>query len=112
MGRKKIEIDWNFVNDKLANFWEGTEVAAHLGIHYATLERAVKDKHRVAFVDYKAQKRAKGEAVLREIQLKTALEGNVNMQIWLGKQYLGQADKSEVKQKDLRLNFNNNLKDV
>lgn len=54
-------------------------------------------RNKVAFVVYKAQKRAKGEAVLREIQLQTALEGNVTMQIWLGKQYLGQNDKTVVK---------------
>jgi len=31
------------------------------------------------------------------MQWKSAEKGNVTMQIWLGKQILGQADKSEVK---------------
>jgi len=97
MGRKKIDIDWEIVDEKLGKFYEGTEVAAYLGINYATLERRVKEVHKVDFADYKRQKRAKGEAILRELQLKTAMEGNVTMQIWLGKQYLNQSDKSEIK---------------
>jgi len=95
MARKKIEIDWEFVDEKLANFWEGTEVVAHLGINYATLERRIKEVYKVDFVEYKRQKRAKGEAVLRELQLRTAMLGNVTMQIWLGKQYLGQKEKTD-----------------
>ena len=97
-GRKKIEIDWDWVDEKLANFWEGTEIAAHLGIHKETLYDRVKDKFKTDFSDYKAKKRAKGKAVLRELQLKTAMEGNVTMQIFLGKQYLDQADKQQIEQ--------------
>lgn len=33
---------------------------------------------------------------LRRVQWKNAMKGNVTMQIWLGKQMLGQADKAEV----------------
>jgi len=33
---------------------------------------------------------------LRRAQIKTALDGNPTMQIWLGKQYLGQHDKIEI----------------
>ena len=33
---------------------------------------------------------------LREAQTKSALGGNVTMQIWLGKQYLKQTDKQET----------------
>jgi len=112
MGTNRITIDWEFVDKKLANFWEGTEIASALGINKETLYDRVKKKFKIDFSDYKAQKRAKGESVLREIQLKTAMDGNVTMQIWLGKQYLGQADKSEVKQSDITLHFDENLKDV
>lgn len=37
-----------------------------------------------------------GRASLRRMQFKNAQKGNVTMQIWLGKQYLGQKDKQEV----------------
>ncbi len=99
MGRKKIEIDWLIVDEKLSNFCEGTEVAAFLGINYVTLERRVKEKYKVDFVEYKRQKRAKGEIVLRELQMKSAKEGNVTMLIWLGKQYLNQTDKADYTSK-------------
>jgi len=97
MGRKKIDIDWNIVDEKLSHFCEGTEIAEHLGISFDTLNRRVKQEYNLDFADYKAQKRAKGEMILRELQLKSAKEGNVTMQIWLGKQYLNQIDKAETK---------------
>lgn len=37
-----------------------------------------------------------GKASLRRMQFKSAEDGNVTMQIWLGKQMLGQRDKSEI----------------
>ena len=109
MGRKKIEIDWEVVDDKLSKFCEGTEIAALLGITEDTLYNRVKEVFNLDFSVYKAQKRAKGEQILRELQLKSAMNGNVVMQIWLGKQYLGQSDKAETKHEfknELPVNFN------
>lgn len=42
--------------------------------------------------------RNKGNMSLRRLQWKNAELGNVTMQIWLGKQRLGQTDRQEVKQ--------------
>lgn len=39
----------------------------------------------------------KGKAKLRRLQWQSAEKGNVVMQIWLGKNYLGQTDKVEQK---------------
>lgn len=36
---------------------------------------------------------------LRMAQLKNAFDGNAVMQIWLGKQYLGQTDKNDIELK-------------
>ena len=48
---------------------------------------------------FKAQKRASGESLLLQKQFESAIEDkNISMLIWLGKQRLGQSDKSEVKQ--------------
>ena len=95
MGRKKIEIDWNVVDEKLSHFCNGTEVAAFLGMHEDTLYKRIEEKYKMGFSAYRAQKRAKGEMILRELQLKSAKEGNTSMLIWLGKQYLGQTDKTD-----------------
>jgi len=93
MARSKIDIDWSVVDEKLSKFCEGHEVAAFLGISYKTLERAVRDKFGMLFIDYKAQKRSKGEVLLRELQWNKAAKGDTAMQIFLGKQYLGQSDR-------------------
>jgi hypothetical protein len=39
---------------------------------------------------------AVGRMSLRRKQWKAAEDGNTTMLVWLGKQYLGQSDKSEV----------------
>jgi hypothetical protein len=36
-----------------------------------------------------------GKKSLRRLQFDSARKGNVTMQIWLGKQYLGQRDRTE-----------------
>lgn len=63
------------------------DIAIILGIPEDSLEREYGDLIR------------KGEAMLRvtlrKLQLNSAVKGNVQMQIFLGKQYLGQSDKSE-----------------
>ena len=40
--------------------------------------------------------RENGRASVRRMQFNSAKAGNVTMQIWLGKQYLGQKDKQET----------------
>jgi len=78
----------------LSHFCEGTEVASALGISFDTLDRRVREEFETDFADYKAKKRALGERELRELQIKTARR-SVTMQIWLGKQYLNQKDRSD-----------------
>lgn len=50
----------------------------------------------MSFAEYSDQKRAKGKLSLRRKQFQLALSGDRTMLIWLGKQYLGQVDKSEL----------------
>ena len=40
--------------------------------------------------------RSKGKTRLRQMKWKSAEQWNVSMQIWLGKQMLGQSDKQEI----------------
>jgi hypothetical protein len=70
------------------------EAAALLGISIRCFEeflRANKNAREVW-----DEGRESGKASLRRMQFKNAQAGNVTMQIWLGKQYLGQKDKQEV----------------
>ena len=96
MGRKKINIDWELVDDLLSKFCEGTEVAAALGINFDTLAYKIKERFNLDFSEYKRQKRAIGEKSLRQKQLELAMQGNYSLLIFLGKQYLGQSDKQHT----------------
>ncbi|GAI19955.1 unnamed protein product [marine sediment metagenome] len=95
MSRKKINVDFEVVNEKLSNFCDGIEIAAYLGISFDTLERRIKQEFNADFADYKAQKKAIGTGSLRELQMDQARKGNVSMLIFLGKNYLGQTDKAD-----------------
>jgi hypothetical protein len=93
-GRPKIEIDFAEV-DKLCQIQcTGEEIASFFEISYDTLERRCKEQFKVSFAEYIKEKSAKGKSSLRRLQWKAAMNGNVTMLIWLGKQYLGQTDKT------------------
>lgn len=93
VGRKKAKIDWNKVDKLLEAGCTGVEIAASLGVHYDTLARACKSEKKTNFADYLQEKRASGDSLLRAAQFKSAMSGNTSMQIWLGKNRLGQSDK-------------------
>lgn len=50
----------------------------------------------MTFSDVFRKKRGQGKVSLRRMQWKTAEAGNVTMQIFLGKNLLGQSDKQEI----------------
>ena len=56
------------------------------------------------FCEYKAEKRAKGDTLLRVKQYDAAMNGSIPMQIWLGKNRLGQTDKREVISENRNIN--------
>lgn len=96
MGRPKAIIDWERVGEMFEADCTVEGVAATIGVHRDVLYRRCKADLKVELTTLKQQKKAKGDEMLREIQLKTAKAGNVTMQIWLGKQRLGQSDKTEA----------------
>lgn len=71
-------------------------MAEHFGVCVRTIERYMADEegefcrvYKKAFSECKMK--------LSEAQMKSALEGNATMLVWLGKQHLGQKDKQEIK---------------
>ncbi len=89
-GRPKKEIDYELVG-KLAEIQcTQEEIAGILDISRQTLS---KDEQ---FLYIYSTKKEAGRSSLRRMQWKTAEGGNPTMQIWLGKQYLGQADKHDT----------------
>jgi len=99
MARPISKIDWKMVDKFFEMYCTGAEVASRLGIAPGTLSKYIEKEKGVLMSDYMQTKREKGHILLREAQLKTALKGNVTMQIWLGKNMLGQKDELKIEQK-------------
>jgi hypothetical protein len=91
-GRPQIQINWEEVDQYLIAGVAGTHIADTLGIHADTLYRRCQEIYKMNFTDYAAKKRQKGNSMLHYKQFKTAMNGNVSMLVWLGKQRLGQKE--------------------
>ncbi len=87
MPRAKIDIDPEQVESMAAIGCTIDEMATILGCSGRTLQRR--------FVTPIERGRSRLNRSLRRKQAELALNGNVTMLIWLGKQYLGQRDKAE-----------------
>ena len=86
---KKYDIDTEQV-EKLASFGcTNIEIASFFGCTDSLLRKS--------YSEFLTKGRDKGKIRLRQMQWKAADKGNVTMLIWLGKQVLGQVEKSEVK---------------
>ncbi len=91
-----IQIDWELVS-KLAQLQcTEEEIAFVCKCSRQTLYNHAIRTQGCTFVDYLEQHRHGGKASLRRMQFESAQKGNITMQIWLGKQYLGQTDKQEL----------------
>jgi len=104
----KIQIDWEQF-DKLASLQcTLKEFAFHFNCSEDTIENRVMETHGVKFSEYYGAKRQNGFISLRRLQYQSAQgekdkkgkyirQPNVQMQINLGQQWLGQTSKSEAK---------------
>ncbi len=86
-GRPKIELPQNAVEQLAARGCPVDEIAGILGVSRDTIDRN--------FAEEVARGRNRLAEQLRGKQVDMALNGNVPLLIWLGKQYLGQRDKAE-----------------
>jgi hypothetical protein len=89
-GRPRLEFDLRMVEDLGKIQSTHSELAAVLGVSVDTVERRLRDDPEFCSAYEKGLEN--GKSSLRRIQWKSALSGNTTMQIWLGKQYLGQRD--------------------
>ena len=94
---KKYNIDPEQV-EKLASFGcSNTEIASFYGCDESLIRKS--------YSEFIAKGKDKGKIRLRQLLWKSAERGNVAMQIWLSKQYLGMADKQEITTTDLPEGF-------
>ena len=87
MGRPKLTIDAKLVEELASVGCTIDEIARVVGCCRDTLANRFS-----ANLD---KGKSEGKTRLRKAQWSAAMGGNVTMLIWLGKQYLGQADKVE-----------------
>lgn len=78
-----------------------SEIEGYFQVSQDTLIRWCKETYGVDFATIYQQKKGNGKIALRRYQLQQA-EKNPTMAIWLGKQYLDQTDKTEIK-KEIKL---------
>jgi len=124
-GRPQIEIDWGIFESLCKIQCTLTEIAGIFKCSVDTIERAVKRKYKETFADVYKRYSAEGKVSLRRMQWASASgrqgipvkdeNGNVvvsdagavqwvqlpskpdkGMQIWLGKQILGQKEQTET----------------
>lgn len=88
-GRPKKVIDYDTVEKLAGLMCTQEEISHYLDISVRTLQRDAE------FCRVYKKGMDKGKMSLRRLQYKKAEAGNATMQIWLGKQYLGQKDKVE-----------------
>jgi len=93
-------LDWQKIGKMLEADCSAVGIADEFGVSVDTLYVRCKRDHTLSFSEFSQQKKAKGDDLLRVKQYQAAMGGNVVMMIWLGKQRLGQSDKTEVSGKD------------
>lgn len=96
MARPRKTIDYEILEELCGIQCTGEECASILKVDYDTLNRILKRDGHGGFTEYFKKHSDSGKASLRRVQFKSALDGSVPMMIWLGKQHLGQKDKSDV----------------
>lgn len=95
MGRPRIEIDREQFEKLCSIQCTINEIAGYFNCSVDTIERWCKREYKEGFADIYDKKRGVGKISLRRSQFRMA-ETNPTMAIWLGKQYLGQAERQEI----------------
>jgi hypothetical protein len=95
-----IEFDgWDQLDALIV--WASQEYCAEkLGISVDSLARRLKEKG-YSFAEYKAKRQEPMRINLLKKQYDVAMQGNVSMLIWLGKQYLSQSEKQDINYNDV-----------
>lgn len=77
------------------------EIAKVFNCSTRTILRFCKDTYGETFETVYSQFLESGKASIRRMQFASAKNGSITMQIWLGKQYLGQTDKPDKEDKSI-----------
>lgn len=92
MGAPLKEIDKNNFEDLCAIFCTLVDISGWFKVSEDTIERWCKRTYKATFAECFKKYAFKGRVSLRRKQYQMAMDGNITMLIWLGKQHLGQCD--------------------
>lgn len=92
--KKKFYPDLTHVENLAALSCTDNELAAVYEVCQKTIQREKQDNP--SFAEAVERGRNRGKVSLRRKQMEAAQGGNVTMLIWLGKQLLGQSEKSDI----------------
>lgn len=105
MARPRDEFDWNlveslsmmeaseaFIAERLIANDSGEINAKSIQAKIKIIQRRIKERFECSFVQFRDSRVESQKIKLRSWQWKSAERGSVEMQKWLGKQYLGQVE--------------------
>lgn len=96
VGRPLKEIDWSKIEAMARILCTQSEISSLTGHTIDLLGERCQRDHGMSFPDYYKKHSDGGKMSLRRAQFKKAVvDGNPALQIWLGKQMLGQKDSVE-----------------
>ncbi len=95
MGRPKKEMSLDLIKSMIEIGATQEEIAFCLHCSVDTIENFCKEND-TTYSDIYKKHNSTFKISIRRMQLKSASEGSIPMQIWLGKQYLGQRDRTEA----------------
>jgi hypothetical protein len=99
MGRPPIifsDVDWQNIEKLCSLMCTADEIAHFMSVSVDTLSRRIAEAYGCTFADYHKKHSVNAIVSLRRAQWQNAMDGNATMQIWLGKQYLGQKNNMDV----------------
>lgn len=96
MARPLKEINWDEVELKMKAGCSAKEICGSY-MDLDTFYRRFKDEYGKSFGDYSARFHETGKGNIKAKQYSKAMEGNIQMLLWLGKNWLGQKDREEDK---------------
>lgn len=91
-----IDLNWDVIDALCGVRCTMAEIAAQVGCSASTIQKRIREKHDMTFGEYWTAKSSTGMIALRRKQFQIAMNGNVAMLIWLGKQILGQKEQSKI----------------
>lgn len=96
-GRPKIELDWNLINGVLQFGARLLDCSELCKVSDDVIQSRIKEEFGITFTEYRNRKMSSMRMKLLQKQFDVAMQGNIAMLIFLGKNHLGQADKIENK---------------